>query len=99
MSVVKDLAPKAPTSLTAKAASSTQINLTWTDASINEEGFKIERSLDGKTYTQLATVGANVKTYSSTGLSAAKKYYYRVRSYHSGANSAYSNAAYATTSR
>ena len=99
MREVRDLAPKAPSSLTAKAASSTQINLTWTDASSNEEGFKIELSLDGKTYVQVATVGANVKAYSSTGLSAAKKYYYRVRSYHSGGDSAYSNAAYATTSK
>ncbi|HWQ31255.1 MAG TPA: hypothetical protein VNQ79_00105, partial [Blastocatellia bacterium] len=36
-------APAAPTSLTATAASSSQINLAWTDNANNEDGFKIER--------------------------------------------------------
>ncbi len=98
MSIVKDTAPKAPTGLLLAVASSTQINLTWTDTSTNEDGFKIERSLDNRTYTQIATVTRNVKSYSSTGLTAAKKYYYRVRAYHSGGDSAYSNVPYATTS-
>ncbi len=98
MAVVKDAAPKAPSSLGAAAASSTQINLTWSDNSTNEDGFKIERSLDGSTYTQLTTVGRNVKTYSNTGLTSAKRYYYRVRAYHSGGDSAYSNSMNAMTS-
>jgi hypothetical protein len=33
--------PAAPSSLTATATSSTQINLSWTDNSNNETGFKI----------------------------------------------------------
>jgi hypothetical protein len=36
--------PAAPTNLTATAASSSQINLSWTDNSNNETGFKVERS-------------------------------------------------------
>ncbi len=36
-------APAAPSNLTATAASSTQINLTWTDNASSEDGFKIER--------------------------------------------------------
>ncbi|HKQ52652.1 MAG TPA: S8 family serine peptidase [Pyrinomonadaceae bacterium] len=99
MSIVKDPAPKAPTGLAAKAASSSQINLTWSDAANNEDGFKVERSLDGKAYAQIATVGRNVKSYSSTGLTANKKYYYRIRAYHSGGDSAYTTAVSATTSR
>ena len=35
--------PATPYGLTATAASSSQINLAWTDISANESGFKIER--------------------------------------------------------
>ena len=45
--------PAAPTGLVAVAASSSQINLSWTDRSSNETGFKIERKL-GSTGTWAA---------------------------------------------
>jgi hypothetical protein len=92
-------APAAPSGLGATAASSSQINLAWTDNSNNESGFKIERKTgSGGTWAQIAQVGANVTTYQNTGLSASTQYFYRVRSYISGqANSDYSNEANATT--
>lgn len=100
MATVVDVAPpNAPTALTASAASASQINLSWTDNSTDESGFYIERSTDGANYTQIASVGANVRTYSNTGLARNTAYYYRVRAYKTGANSAYSNAASATTPR
>jgi len=50
--------PTAPSSLTATAASTSQINLAWADNSSNETGFKIERKTgSGGTYSQIATVG------------------------------------------
>src|SRR5207249_810171 len=73
------LPPSAPTSLTATAASSSQINLAWTDNANNETGLKIERSPDGVNFTQITTVGANVTTYPDTGLAPTTHYYYRVR--------------------
>ncbi|MDZ7303603.1 MAG: fibronectin type III domain-containing protein [candidate division KSB1 bacterium] len=88
----------APTSLTATAVSSSQINLAWTDNASNEDGFKIERAAAlGGPYTQIATVGANVTTYADTGLTASTQYCYRVRAYNAGGNSSYSNEACATT--
>jgi len=87
----------APTNLTATAASKTKIKLAWTDNSNNEQGFKIERSTDGVNFSQIATVGANVKAYTNTGLSKNKKYSYRIRAYNGTTNSAYSNVASATT--
>ncbi len=89
--------PAAPTSLTATAASSSQINLAWADNANDETGFKIERSPDGTTWAQIATVGANVATYSNTGLAASTTYYYQVRAYNGVGDSPYSNAASATT--
>jgi hypothetical protein len=75
-----------------------QITLTWTDNSADENGFKIERKLSSAaTYTQIATVGANVTTYLSTGLNPNTAYSYRVRAYNQNGNSAYSNEASAMT--
>ncbi len=90
--------PDAPTGLTAIKVSSSQIDLAWIDNSSNEDGFKIERKtgLDG-TYAQIGTVGAGVTSYEDTDLSGNTEYYYQVRAYNSGGNSAYSNEANATT--
>jgi hypothetical protein len=89
--------PAAPSGLSATAVSTSQINLTWSDNSTNEDGFKIERSSNNSTWTQIGTVDRNATTFSSTGLSANKNYYYRVRAYNVLGNSAYSNTASAKT--
>jgi len=91
--------PAAPSGLTATAVSSSQINLAWTDNSINEDGFKIERCQNAGcvNFAQVAQVGANVTTYNDTGLAASTTYGYRVRAFNSGGDSAYSNTAEATT--
>jgi carboxypeptidase T len=91
--------PGAPTNLAAKAASTSQINLTWTDNSTNETGFRIQRCT-GSTctyYTQIASVGANVTSYANTGLSGSTSYTYRVVAYNTAGNSGYSNTATTTT--
>jgi len=93
--------PAAPSGLTATAVSRNQINLSWTDNSNNETGFKIERC-KGSTctnFSQIATVGANVKSYSNTRLTKNTTYRYRIRAYNAAGNSAYSNSASATTPR
>ena len=90
-------APAAPTNLTATAVTSAQVNLAWTDNAANEAGFKVERSTDGVNFTQVATAVANATTYASTGLAPGTAYTFRVRAYDGQNNSAYSNAALATT--
>jgi len=87
----------APSNLVATGVSASQINLSWTDNSSNELGFKIERSTDNINFTQIAQVGAGVTTYQSTGLDEGVQYYYRVRAFQGAVNSQYSNTASAAT--
>ena len=89
--------PATPGNLTASAAGSAQIDLTWSDNANDEDGFKIERSTDGVNFSQVATAGANASSYSDSGLSASTTYYYRVRAHNGSGDSAYSNTANATT--
>jgi len=92
-------APAAPTSLTATAASSSQVNLRWTDTSDNEDGFKIERCQGAgcTTFAQIAQVGPNASSYSDSGLAAGTTYGYRVRAFNSAGDSGYSSPASAAT--
>ena len=91
--------PTAPGNLSASSPSQTQINLSWTDNSSNELGFEIERKKgSGGAYSQVATVGENITSYTDTGLTEAITYYYRVRAYNAAGNSVYSNEDDATTS-
>ena len=85
--------------MAATAVSSTQIRLTWIDNDTAEQGFKIERSAGaGSTdFSQIATVGANVTSFSNTGLTASTSYSYRVRAYNTDGESGYSNTAGAAT--
>jgi polygalacturonase len=89
--------PNAPANLTASAQSAFQIRLSWTDTSANEDGFRVERSLDGTDFTQIAQVLANTTNYLNTGLFPGTTCYYRVRAYNSAGNSAYANVASAET--
>jgi hypothetical protein len=91
--------PPAPSGLTATGVSSSQIDLTWVDGDTSEQGFEIERCSGAgcSNFAQIATVGANVTSYSNTGLSGFTSYSYRVRAYNASGNSDYSNTASAVT--
>ena len=70
-----------------------QLTLSWNDNSDNEEGFKIERSLDGSSFEQIATVGVNVATYTDDTVENNQSYTYRVRAFNQFGDSGYSNSA------
>lgn len=90
---------QAPSGLTANAVSASQIDLSWTDNSINEGSFHIERATGNGPFVEIATVGSDAQTYSDTGLDSGVTYTYRVRAGDEVCNifSDYSNTAGATT--
>ncbi|MFC1923843.1 C25 family cysteine peptidase [Chloroflexota bacterium] len=88
--------PAAPSGLTATAASSSQIDLNWTDNADNELGFYIER-LDGISWTPIGEAGPNATSYSDTGLTPDTTYWYRLQAYNSADTSEHSNSASAKT--
>ncbi len=67
----------APQELTAVQAQGS-IVLSWRDASGNEEGFRIERSFQNGDFTALASVGADVQTWTDPSVETG---YYRYRVY------------------
>ncbi|PYT06852.1 MAG: hypothetical protein DMF60_08370 [Acidobacteria bacterium] len=90
-------APVAPSDLTATAVSATQINLSWRDNSGDELGFRIERSLDGFSFGEIATVGSNVTSFNDTTVFANTFFFYRVSSFNNFGTSDPSNIAFAQT--
>lgn len=83
-------------SLLSGVAGAAALRLVWQDKSNNESGFKIER-LDGSSYVSIASLAANVVSYTDSNLAAGRTYCYRVRSYNGGGASAPTNAACTTT--
>ena len=83
--------------LSATAASSSQINLSWNAPIGTQTGYQVYRSTNSNMsgQTLLATVG--LTQYNATGLSASTTYYFRVRAVNNGGNGAYSSIANATT--
>jgi subtilisin family serine protease len=92
-----------PADLFANATSTTQIALSWSDKSMGEDGFKIERSMSGGPFSQIATggpfsqiatTGAGITTFTDSGLDSSNTYSYQVRAFNTiPADSAYSNVA------
>lgn len=89
--------PLAPSGLTAQPVSTAQINLVWVDNSDNEDGFRIERSLNGITWAELDTVAAGVEAFSDTTITAGVSYRYRVIAYNAGGESDPSSTATSNT--
>jgi subtilisin family serine protease len=96
-------APSAPSNLTSSDISSSQINLSWSDNSSNEDGFRLDRctgtvaNCTDANFVQIAQVGPSVTAFNNVGLQPQTTYTYRVRAFNSGGSSAYSNAFQATT--
>jgi hypothetical protein len=88
----------APSDLTATPVSSSRIDLSWADNAGAETGETLQRSTDSSfsSPTSIA-LGANVQSYSDSGLAAGTTYWYRVRAIDASNGSAWSPVASAAT--
>jgi hypothetical protein len=89
--------PSAPTNLAALAQSATKVTLSWVNTATNQIEFKIERSIENVSFSQINTVAAGVTSYIDTSAAGSTTYYYRVRASNTAGDSADSNTATATT--
>ncbi|HYH08865.1 MAG TPA: metallophosphoesterase [Thermoanaerobaculia bacterium] len=91
--------PAAPSNLTATAASTTRIDLAWTDNATNESGYRVQRCSGASctSFVEIAQLGAGVASYADNTASANTLYRYRVAAYNATGASAFSNTAQATT--
>jgi uncharacterized protein (TIGR02145 family) len=95
---VTEVVPIPPVDLTANVTSTTQVDLSWTDKSTNESGFKIQRKSGSQTFADIATTGKDVTIFSDKGLTAGTTYTYRIYSFNNtGASPTYSNELIVTT--
>lgn len=75
----QDAPPSAPSNLSARPVSSTQIDLKWHDNSGNEKSFVVYRKESGETdYTERASLVANSASFSDTELDSTLLYSYYV---------------------
>jgi hypothetical protein len=89
--------PTAPANLVATAASSTQVNLTWTASTslVGISHYQVERRFNNGPYSQIGT--ATTTSFPDSSLSSGTAYLYRVRAVDTaGGVSPYSNVDLAT---
>ncbi|RIK08766.1 MAG: hypothetical protein DCC49_08400 [Acidobacteria bacterium] len=89
--------PAAPSDLTALAVTGIQIDLSWSDNSIGETGFKVERRSGVDPFSEVAALTPDVTAYADTELAPLTTYWYRTKATGFVGDSGYSNEASATT--
>ena len=92
--------PTSPSNLSAAPSPgnpTSAIDLSWNDNADNETGYSIERSTTDSNYLEIQQVGANQTAYPDVSLPSDTTYWYRVRTFGAGGNSAYTNSASART--
>jgi uncharacterized protein len=89
--------PAKPTELRTTSVSNTQIVIAWKDNSNNETGFRIERKVGNGNFSTLTTTGANVTSFTNSGLTNNTVYTYRVRAVNAAGESDPSNELRVTT--
>ena len=86
--------PPAPGTLTATVLYDGVVRLDWENASgASQAGVKIEASLDGAPFYEIANLAADATRFENTGIEKPSALRYRMRAYNTGGYSAYSNIA------
>jgi len=89
--------PAAPSAPSAAAIDSTSVQVTWTDGSLDEVAFRVERAGPDGIFAEIAVVAADVTSHLDTTATPGTTYGYRIRAERGGEFSLYTDVAYATT--
>ena len=89
--------PASPVDLTATAVDGQSVNVAWSDRSTTEDGYEVQRSRDGYSWSVVATLSASTTSYLDGGLIPDTRYVYRVRPLKDGGFGDFSNADDAVT--
>jgi hypothetical protein len=92
-------APGAPTGLASLTVTATRIDLSWTDASVDELGFSIERctGVGCDAFGEIAIAGAGAVSFADGTVAAGQDYRYRIRAFNAVGFSPYSTVLVADT--
>lgn len=82
-----------PTDVAGNSINTSTIKISWTDASIDETGFKIERKEAGGNWAEVKVTDSDVISYTDSGLKPDTEYSYRLRAFIANGISAFSNEA------
>jgi hypothetical protein len=86
--------PAAPIALTTTVLDGGVVRLDWKNAAqTSQTGVKIEASLDGAPFYEIADLNARASRFENTGIERSSALRYRVRTYNTGGSSAYSTIA------
>ena len=89
-----NVTPTAPSSLVVQNVKSTEINVSFNDNSSDEQGFKVERSINGGGWSLFTTLPSNTTLFTDFNEDVCgNEYSYRVYAYNQNGNSIYSNIA------
>lgn len=91
------LAPNPPSGLFATFVGVNRVDLQWTDNSLDELSFELQRKTEGGDWSLIATLGPDEVVYSDLNLHSGTNYTYRVRATNIKGPSAYSNELAVTT--
>ncbi len=81
--------PAAPSALAIRELTTGELVISWTDNSDNESGFQLDRSKGAAgTFSEIASVSADVSTYQDAAVDGASEYCYRVRALGAAGSSA-----------
>jgi fibronectin type 3 domain-containing protein len=94
--VTLNTTPKAPSGLTATAASQTEVDLAWINNATNAASNSIQRSPDSSTWTTIASIDPSQTSYADTSVAAGTTYYYRVVAVNNGGTGASSGVKVST---
>ena len=85
--------PARPENIAASTTGTSTIDVSWTDASLAEDGYEIQRSTNGFPFSFLETLPAGSSSYTDASVVSDQRYLYRVRATRDGGFSTFSDIA------